>query len=398
MKKLLYILIFTLLVIGNWSLVICAASHAAYYYPQYWIGGTIQDPDAKATGMAVYFYEFLNKLQDGSGFAYGLAEKDKYLLNAGSTPMTDPFLFLGGTDYHVFIPNSNQADPANGYGADKVDVKLSRSGIDYANLVLTKGGGKIDGNYVFPPAPAAGPGAGIAYPPPLFDYIKFGNRIYQKALVEKGDKFIVPATPKILAKVQSELALKSGSLSIKINESGGPTPALTIGETKITNKELSASGVGAKSVNALSFSYDVPEENKLGEGVNTIKIYVENADGTATFEVATVTVMSGPASILGPVLTFPSPFSPTKDKTVTIQYTLSTAADIDVHIFSPTGEIVKKFILLSGQEGGNAGVNKITWDGVKPTGLTLGNAIYSGVVVSHAQGKILGKFMLSVVD
>lgn len=386
---------------------VIGAAQAAYYYPQYWISGKIVDPDSKGFGMTIYFYEFLDKLQDGSGAAYGTAGNGNYMLNAGSTPNIDPFTFLvPGVDvYHIYIPNSNPSDPANGYGADKMDLTLSGNGIDYATLKLTKGSGKIDGTYIFPPKP----GTTVSIPP-AFEYIKFGDRIYQKDLVQKAlinktdYKFIVPANPKISAKVNSTIALNTSSLSIKINsETTGPTPAFTIGAADIKNLDAGGSAVGAKSVSAkavtaLSFAYDVPDEKKLGEGANTVKFYVEDANGVSTYEIATVTVMSGPAEIIGPVLTFPSPFSPTKDRTVTVQYTLSTNADIDVYVFSPTGETVKKFILLSGTNGGTAGVNKITWDGVKPTGATLGNAIYSGVVVSHAQGKILKKFMLTVVD
>ena len=219
-------------------------------------------------------------------------------------------------------------------------------------------------------------------------------------MVEKGIDFIVSANPKIGAKVNSISALDMDSIKIKINAEGGVTSIkdIKINEANITNKEFSAKGIEAKTLTALTFAYDVPDEYKLGDGVNTVTFYATDVNGKMTSEVATVKVLSGPVKVIGPVLTYPSPFSPTRDKQVTIQYTLSADSNIDVFLFSPVGETVMKFNISSAQNGGSAGVNKITWDGTKPSGRIAGNGAYSGAIVAKDEGRIIAKFKFAIVD
>lgn len=375
--SLLYCLLFCFLFIAP-------TANAADFYPFNFIAGDIKAADSVPTGnRRVILYQDLNSLQSG---IYVSAESDpgSYLLNTyGVTPAIEPFVEIGNK-YFVYIPNDKLDNPILGYGADPVSVTLSGRGLDLANLELKKGAGNL----------APGNLGGV---PPLFDWIKFGNRLYQRALVEKGEKFIISATPKISAKISSKLAINTNRIYLKVNEAAGAAAAQTIliKEMNISNKELSSKAVG--DVTALSFSYDVPEQNKLTEGENTISFIVENSAGI-TMEVANVKVMAGPVQVVGSVLSFPSPFSPTRDREMTIQYTLSGDTNTDVFIFSPVGGTIKKFIIASGQNGAAAGVNKITWNGVAPDNSISGNGVYNGAIVAREEGRILAKFKFAIVD
>ena len=138
----------------------------------------------------------------------------------------------------------------------------------------------------------------------------------------------------------------------------------------------------------------------MGEGANTLKFRASNAYGI-TEEVGIVVVMSGALSVIGQPLTFPAPFSPTKDGKVTIQYTLSDDGDIDIILVSGAKQVIKKIVCFAGQEGGAAGVNKVEWDGKMDNGGIVGNGIYTGAIIARSEGRVLNaKYMIkmSVVD
>lgn len=388
MNKLVkYILIFTLLgsgLLGSGILPVSSASAAPVpgymFYPSYWISGSITDNDNKGTaGRKVYFFNNAADLAKGIHVPVA-AGNLTYSLDAFNIVV--PFLTVPQTDM-VYIPSDNPVDPAKGYGADAVNVAISGTGIDNGPLALTLGGGKVNGVYVTP-------GAQISLgAPPIISNIKFGNRIYQKNLVEKGVKFIVSSTPKISAKIESQSgSIKADSVLVTVNK--GSATAHTY---KIQDANISSKAQQQNVVSALTFSYDI--DNKLADDVNSIEISAANEFGV-TSETATVTVMGGPLKVVGDVITYPSPFSITKNGEVIIQYTLSQDGPIEAYIFSPEGQTIKKFIQAQGFEGGLAGVNKLTWNGRDPSGMSLGNGYYAGAIVS--EGKILARFKLVIVD
>jgi hypothetical protein len=108
-----------------------------------------------------------------------------------------------------------------------------------------------------------------------------------------------------------------------------------------------------------------------------------------------VTALGGPVRLVGfSPLCYPSPFSIVRNKEVAIQYNLSADADIDIYIYSSSGEIVKRLTVQSGEEGGKLAANKVRWDGISDLGRIVGNGIYMGTIISRAQQKVLGKFKL----
>ena len=233
------------------------------------------------------------------------------------------------------------------------------------------------------------------FPLPRITDVRFGERLYQKGLVARGEKFIVSDTPKITAKVESDYAVSAAGVSITAQgvESGSPKNTMNISEANQT-----AVYTAAGEVRGFSFAYDVPAEKKLVDGDNLLSISAVDSLGAETTEAFTVTVMGGPLQVIGPVLVFPAPFSITKHGRAEIQYVLSRDADLDLYIIAGTAQTIKRFSLPAGQNGGAAGYNKVVWDGMTDFGIRAGNAVYVGSIVSKADGKLLAQFKFSVVD
>lgn len=345
------------------------------FFKIYFVSGTVtSNTSANTAGRQVIFYRTQDELDSGI-YSKAIASSDgRYTL----IPSLNPLLgFNAGDRFKIAVPQG-----LDGYGAAPIDILISGGGFDQAsNLVLASKQGPTP-----PPPPLT------FDTPPAFDWIKFGDRHYQKDLVARGDKFIVPATPKITAKIRSVSAIEANNVTIVINENTANSQSVTLKESNILSKGTQSGG----NVSSLAFSYEVPADKKLIAGENKIKFIAKNAGGQ-TVESTTVTVMAGDLSVVGPVLQSPSPFAPARDGNVTIQYTLSANANIDVFILSPTGEIVKKFVITSGTAGGTAGVNKIQWDGKFATGMFAGNAIYAGAIVARDNGKVLASFRVAVV-
>ena len=297
-----------------------------------------------------------------------------------------------GQSYYVAVVNSDPHVPAKGYGADPVKFTLSDKGFTLVtdDLQLAKGAG------IKPPPPKP-----WLPHPPEFSEIKFGNRIYQRYLVDKyketlgkeGRLFIVSATPKISAKVKSEHGIDMSQVFMVLNEND-PALAKTF---QIQSAHVTAQSQDSGVVKAMSFAYQVAKEDRLPEGDNQITFKAQNAAGQ-TLEVASVIVKAGPLEVIGTPMTFPSPFSPTKHGNVDIQYELSKDANIDIYLIGVGGVRIKKWSLLAGSEGGSAGINKVSWDGVADAGYYAGNAIYVGTIISRDEGRLLKKFKLTVVN
>ncbi|MFA5113009.1 MAG: hypothetical protein WC529_01800 [Candidatus Margulisiibacteriota bacterium] len=351
---------------------------AQTYYPTYWVKGeVVSDAAVSVNGRQVVLYESESSrlagsyTSDTSGPTGASAQNARFLLNAYGHEK--PFAEVGQT-YLVAIPQG-----ADGYGANPVPVVLTGHGIDTVSsrLVLAKG---------------AGPGA-VANPPVISD-IRFGNRLYQKALVAKGEPFIVSSTPKISARVNSDSDVDTASIYIR-------TASLLAGTAPKTHY-MSGTNIMAKSpetggIRSMSLSYNIPETDKLAEGENEVVIAAANS-AAATSETCTVTVLGGPLKVIGPVVFYPQPFSSTKHRRGEIQYTLSQDAEIEIYLLTGSGQTMKKLICPSGTDGGSAGVNKVGWDGTTDLGPKAGNGVYVGTIVSRLDGKLLAKFKFSIVD
>jgi hypothetical protein len=391
-------------------IVLTAAAVAAYtlpFYPQYWISGTAQDATDGITvdGRYVAFYATEPDAKAGA-YSYDLVKPSKqFLLNTFSMRLSA--LTVKG-DYFVAIPNDNPSDPANGYGADAVAVNISGTGLDTlsAPLVLGKGRGPliiISTNEGFSPS---------LEPPPVIK-LWFDKRLYQQLKdPTTGDMmpFIVAERPNVRVEVTIadnyflDKVESAGAYSVTVDP-GSSYPALDVMAGSTAGRTVMAAGPGdSGKITGQSLEFNLPEPlSSEGDGKHLFVVKARSSGtvgGLATnvTAFATVEVLGGPVRIVGKPITYPSPFSISKQGTVTIQYQLSKKADIEIVFADISGRITKTFFFLSGQEGGNAGVNKVTWDGRTERGTLAGNGIYLGTIVSREDGRKLGTVKLPVVD
>lgn len=228
----------------------------------------------------------------------------------------------------------------------------------------------------------------------------FDNRSYQnelKSLSEKGEEIIISRKPKIKleVKISSPYSLNSNAENYSIVLDSGDTSAKTFSLQSLSTTQQIA-------LNSAVFEYSFPEE--LPDGKHTLTFIAKSSGSRGLASQAeqklNVVIKSGPVSIVGEAIHFPSPYSPTKHRSsgITLQYTLTTNADIDIYVFSVAGEIAKKITCMSGSEGGTAGLNKTKWDGNLDSGGIIGNGIYIATIVAKADGKILKKLKINVFD
>ena len=367
------------------------------FYPQYWVGGKAVSAQATAPvnpdGRTVVFYKTGAEFSAGKYATEeigpnGLAgSSGEYLLNVYGLAIESLDI---GSSYYVFVPNDNPSDPDNGVGANPVNVTISGNGYDEAPvLMLAMGKGRTDE---------------VVEKEPRIK-LWFGNRLYQPAIVAKGQKFVVSPKPEIRVEVGIDtpytLAKDITDYSMVLDAGTAASKPLALSAQNVEGKTY-ASGTmpDEQKISGMSLRYTMLDA--MPEGEHTFSVTARSsgllASPSSLTEIATVEVLGGPLRVIGIPITFPSPYSITKDKLVTIQYELSAQGNITIFLTSPTGEILKRWNYDAGSEGGSAGVNKITWDGRSDRGYLAGNAIYLGSIISRDDNRLLGKFKLTIVD
>lgn len=380
MKKLLIIL----LVIVSCILVITPRTEAQSLYTGiYWIMGKVLDPDNVGTeGRQVCFFKEIANDAIIGGYADELVgpvgtsgRADEYMMNA----YEDYRLAIAPGKYYVAIVNDNPSDMANGYGADKVPVTVTANGWDTApDLVLAKGAG------ILPPADRPDPMAALL---PRIEDIYFGKRKYQKVLVEEKDQeFIVPSQPRISANAVSEYGLIVSQIAMVVGE--GTANAKTY---SINASDIVQSSGPPDSPTLVSFVIDMAKVGDvLPEGEIDIDFKAANVFGS-TSETCTVTVAGGKPRLIGIPITYPSPLHLISTTQVIFQYTLSHNMNLDLYLFDVTGRVAKRYTINEGEEGGSAGVNKVTWNLMTDQGQKVSSGIYVFTLVNRDTKKLLGK-------
>jgi hypothetical protein len=94
---------------------------------------------------------------------------------------------------------------------------------------------------------------------------------------------------------------------------------------------------------------------------------------------------------------FPNPFNP-NNETTKIEYQLTKEADVDIYIFSISGEKLWQKKMSTGETGATAGYNKIEWDGINSFGEVVANGPYIAYVVAkNGSDKSVGKRKILVL-
>jgi hypothetical protein len=313
----------------------------------------------------------------------GLAGRpNEYALNAFENHNLE---ILPGRTYRVATVRG-----ADNYGAGPVDVVLSGLGYDTVSLALVEGGGVVlPGGAVDEGGDnRRGDESGGDRPfglPPTIERLTYGNRVYQAALVERGQEFIVSSQPRVTGRILSPYGVRLNTLTMAV----GDGPSASTYSFKASNI-VSAAGP-AENPNDVNFVYDFAQEKQtLPEGRVNVTFRAENNFG-ATSQACLVTVAGGEPRLIGVPIIFPSPVHLKTDTSVTFQYTLSRDMDIDFSIFDVSGQMIRKMAYSRGAEGGSAGVNKITWNLMTDQGQTMASGICIFTLVSRENGKLLGK-------
>jgi hypothetical protein len=93
---------------------------------------------------------------------------------------------------------------------------------------------------------------------------------------------------------------------------------------------------------------------------------------------------------------YPNPFNPNRE-TTEIRYNLPTASDVDIYIYTATGERVRHLHFDAGQPGGQSGLNAgIYWDGANGDGDIVLNGVYIAYIEVAANG-LTAKLKMAVV-
>lgn len=329
----------------------------------YWIKGSVADaPGVSANGRRIYFEN--TKAWDIIGEAGASGRANQFLVNAGTAGVP----LDAGLRYSVFT------DRTGGYGAGPVEVEITGNGFEEVPpLTLVEGGGVADIRAF-----------AVKMEPVPQIKVWFNNRLYQKALVERGGEFYIPRKPKIKmeAGIEKTYALSAdpAAYSLAINNKTYPFQTSKI--------------EGEKAI----FEFTPTDELAPGNYNFTFGAQSSGAKATAASvtEIVKVTVAGGPLRLLDTPLSYPSPFNPEKDKNVIFQYTLSDNASIDIFIFNIAGEIDKKISIIAGQEGGLGQLNKVTWNGLTDQGTMVSSGVHLGNIVARDENKVLGKFKLTV--
>ena len=162
-------------------------------------------------------------------------------------------------------------------------------------------------------------------------------------------------------------------------ESGIATWSITIYNADNDSEVDSHEGFSNLSTeNVVELSFDI--ENELDSGDYYAVLEVLNGNALlATERSEMFTVQS--AFVLSDALSGPNPFNP-NNESANIQYHLSKHADVDIHIYSISGEEIWKKSINSGDvNGASAGFNSVEWSGKNMYGETVANGVYIGYLI-----------------
>ncbi|MBI5699330.1 hypothetical protein HZC35_03345 [Candidatus Saganbacteria bacterium] len=134
----------------------------------------------------------------------------------------------------------------------------------------------------------------------------------------------------------------------------------------------------------------------LTVGTHSITFHAADLAGNwATSEALSFKVDSGEVKISGAALNYPNPFNPASGQTTEINYELNINADIVIYLYDLIGRPIKKITCPSGTDGGRAGYNRVTWNGISDFGEIVANDVYIARITQG--GKQIGKCKIAVL-
>jgi len=173
--------------------------------------------------------------------------------------------------------------------------------------------------------------------------------------------------------------------------SGVSTPETYAGYDSTTTYFSALTGTSSYNVATGALTLDL---GNLMDGAHTLKIFAKDSVGnTSSLEVA-VKVDTGDVKA-DAVLVYPNPYNPNNGN-LRFAYKLSKDAAVTIYVFNAVNQPVYKREIASGADGGHAGYNEVTWNGVDNFGEQLSNDIYFARIVADGK-KVIGKVKIAVV-
>lgn len=126
-----------------------------------------------------------------------------------------------------------------------------------------------------------------------------------------------------------------------------------------------------------------------GIGVHSVRHYGVTQAGFTHVESTrtspTIYVSAATSSDEG-LVNYPNPFQAGRDVTF-LEYNLAQASNVTLTIYDVMGQKIYETEVSAGQTGGQAGLNRMAWDGRNADGETVGNGGYIAVLELKADGK-----------
>jgi len=163
---------------------------------------------------------------------------------------------------------------------------------------------------------------------------------------------------------------------------------LFIDGMEVPSADISVTGVSPN----YDLSYQVDSE--LSTGIHTVVIQINDTLNNVGSQTLFVSV-TDKAMIVGRVLPYPNPFDPTRGD-VKITYQLTADTDLQIYIYTITGERIWTERYDSGMPGGHAGYNEVIWNGYTGFQRRVPNGVYL-VQLINSKGKLLGKTRILVI-
>lgn len=157
--------------------------------------------------------------------------------------------------------------------------------------------------------------------------------------------------------------------------------------------------VGSATTYTSTANYNFMPAVQLSPG--NYKLVVYAWDATMVTMSSTV-LFSVTDELLTQLLSAPNPFNPrsvnVNDQQAHITYYLAEQADVELRIYSISGELLKSEKVAKGQFGGQAGYNELVWNGKNRWGEEVANGVYLGyLIVDTGSRKTKGKVKIAIL-
>jgi hypothetical protein len=134
------------------------------------------------------------------------------------------------------------------------------------------------------------------------------------------------------------------------------------------------------------------------EGNRHYQVIVSASDSSGKTDILTSPIFKVAKNLkIENAINGPNPFNPNQTSTH-IEYSLSQDADIDLYIYSLSGEQLWHQEMMAGTSGATAGFNQLIWDGKNRYSETVANGVYIAYILAKkSDEKAVAKIKMAVL-